>query len=129
MKTSTQPEHADSTVHATQNCDRSKEKLLADLKMVVADAETLIKEAAAASNEGFASLRARFETRLVEAKAQVVRAQAAAGEKTRHAADAAQAYVKQNPWQSAGVSVAAGAILGFCLGRRVTGPDQDVSTK
>jgi ElaB/YqjD/DUF883 family membrane-anchored ribosome-binding protein len=111
---------------ATYDYDNNKARLMADLKLVVADAESLIKEAADSSADGFASLRTRFEKKLVETKAKLGRARAAVGGKTQQATDAAQAYVKENPWQSAGVSAAAGAVLGFCLGRRSNGSNVDI---
>jgi ElaB/YqjD/DUF883 family membrane-anchored ribosome-binding protein len=104
--------------HQVCNYDGSKDKLLADLKMVVADAEKLIKEAAASSAEGFATLRTRFETMLSETRARIDRARAAVGEKTKHATDTTHAYVKENPWKSAGVFAAAGVMLGIFLRRR-----------
>ena len=104
--------------HQIYNYDSSKDKLLADLKMLLADAEELIKEATASSAEGFATLRTRFERRLCEARAKIDRTRTAVGDKTRHATDATHAYVKENPWKSAGVSAVAGVILGFLLGRR-----------
>ena len=124
MNTETKAGHAALGAAENKN-DSSKDKLLADLKMVVADAESLLKEAAGASNEGFARLRTQFEMKLAESRAKLGRARTALGEKTQHAADAAHAYVKKNPWQSAGILTAAGAIVGFCLGRRAGGAEVD----
>jgi ElaB/YqjD/DUF883 family membrane-anchored ribosome-binding protein len=125
MNTETKAGHAALGAAGNKN-DSSKDKLMADLKILVADAEDLLKEAADASNEGFARLRARFEMKLAESREKIGRTRAALGEKTQHATDAAHAYVKENPWQSAGVLTAAGAFLGFCLGRRSNGSDVDV---
>lgn len=104
--------------HQTGSYDGSKEKLLADLKMVVTDAEQLIKEAADCSVEAFAALRARFEKRLVAANAKLGQAGTAVGERARYATDVTHAYVKDNLWQSAALCGAAGAIIGFLLARR-----------
>ena len=98
--------------------DHSKDKLLADLKTVVADAETLIREAADSSVEKFATLRTRLTTGLGETRVKIDQARTAMSEKARHATDATQAYVKENPWKSAGIFVAAGLILGMLLRRR-----------
>lgn len=120
------PSRQSTAGHQTHDYDSSKDKLLADLKVVVADAETLIREATASSAEGFATLRTRLEGKLVETRAKIDRARAAVGEKTKHATDATQAYLKENPWQSAGVCAVAGMILGFFLGRRSAVSDVDV---
>lgn len=85
------PSQRSTAGHQIYNYDSSKDKLLADLKMVVADAETLIKEAADSSAEGFATLRTRFERKLVETRAKIDRTRAAVGEKTKHATDATHA--------------------------------------
>ena len=112
--------------HPIHNFDRSKAKLVADLKTLVADTEKLIREATDSSAEGFAMLRTRFEGKLAETQASIGRARAVVGEKTRYATDVTHAYVRENPWQSAGVLAAAGVIFGFFLGRRSAAFDVDV---
>lgn len=100
------------------NFDSSKAKLLADLKIVVADTEQLIREAADSSSEALDSLRARFDANLREATARIARVRTAVGASARQATDATDTYVKENPWKVAGISAAAGLILGFILGRK-----------
>jgi ElaB/YqjD/DUF883 family membrane-anchored ribosome-binding protein len=100
------------------NFDSSKAKLMADLKMVVADAEQLIREAADSSSEALESLRARFEGNLREATAKLARARTAVGESAKQANDITHAYVNENPWKFAGVSAAAGLVAGFLLRRK-----------
>ena len=91
---------------------------MVDLKILVADAEEMIKEATDSSAAGFATVRARFESKLTEARATIDRTRAAVREKTRVATDATHAYVKAHPWKSAGVSAVAGAVFGLVLGRK-----------
>jgi ElaB/YqjD/DUF883 family membrane-anchored ribosome-binding protein len=102
----------------TYDYDRSKDKLLADLKILGADVSQLIKEATGSPGEGFAALRTGLERRLADTKAKLDSTRAVVGEKTRRAADVTHAYVKDNPWQTAGVAAAAGLLVGFLLGRR-----------
>jgi ElaB/YqjD/DUF883 family membrane-anchored ribosome-binding protein len=102
----------------TSGYDSSKDKLVADLKLLVADTEQLAKEAANASNEGFTALRAQFDAKLVDARAKLVEAKTAVGEKARRATDTAHAYVRQNPWRTAGAFAAVGAIVGLLAGWR-----------
>ena len=101
------------TLRQASNFDGNRDQLLADLKRVVADADKLIRDAAGASSEGFAALQTRLEGKLAEATAKLAQARATVGGKAQYAAAAAQTYVRTNPWQSAGVLVAAGVILGF----------------
>jgi ElaB/YqjD/DUF883 family membrane-anchored ribosome-binding protein len=91
------------------------------------DAEKLIKEATDSSAEGFSTLRTRFETKLVDMRAKIDRTKIAVGEKTRQATDATHAYVRENPWKSAGASAAAGLIFGFLLRRRKALPEIDAT--
>jgi ElaB/YqjD/DUF883 family membrane-anchored ribosome-binding protein len=107
----------------------SKEALMDDLKRVVADAEQLIKEAADCSVEGFAALRGRCESKLVEARAKIDRTSAAVVREARHATDVTHAYVKDNPWKTMGAFAAAGVILGILLRRRSTDSDVGAPTE
>ena len=98
--------------------DDSKEKLQADLKVLVADAQQLLREVANSSAAGFTSLRTRFEERVRDATAKIDSKRAAIAEKGRLATDATHAYVKENPWKAVGVFAAAGALIGLLLGGR-----------
>jgi len=110
------------TLRESANFDSNRAKLLADLKVLVADADKLIREAAGASTEQFAALQTRMEAKLVDARLKLVRAGSVAGDKARQATAAAQAYARARPWQTAGVLIAAGAILGLVLSRRPRAP-------
>jgi ElaB/YqjD/DUF883 family membrane-anchored ribosome-binding protein len=114
-------------VQAVHSYDASKDKLVADLKMVVTDAEKLLKEAADSSADGFAALRTRVEGKLDEARVKLVRARAVVGESAQSAADSTQAFVKGNPWKSVGVLAAFSVIGGFLLGRRKPASDSDAA--
>ena len=98
----------------------NKDKLLTDLKVVAADAETLIKDAADSSADGFAAARTKVESKLSETKATLSRARTAVGKSAKHATDATCTYMMQNPWSTVGVLAAAGLIAGILIGRRKT---------
>jgi ElaB/YqjD/DUF883 family membrane-anchored ribosome-binding protein len=110
------------SLRESANFDSNRAKLLADLKILVADADKLIREAAGASTEQFAALQTRMEAKLVDARLKLARAGSVAGDKARQATAAAQAYARARPWQTAGVLIAAGAILGLVLSRRSSAP-------
>ena len=110
------------TLRESANFDSNRAKLLADLKVLVADADKLFREAAGASTEQFAALQTRMEAKLVDARLKLARAGSVAGDKARQATAAAQAYARARPWQTAGVLIAAGAILGLVLSRRPRAP-------
>lgn len=98
--------------------DASKEQLIADFKVVIADAEALIKATAAHGGEAFVSLRAKAEDSLAAAKEKIADAQEALLEKTKAAARVTDDYVHENPWQAVGAAAAIGLLVGLLIGRR-----------
>ncbi|MBC7802367.1 MAG: DUF883 domain-containing protein [Candidatus Parcubacteria bacterium] len=98
--------------------DVSKEKLVADLKVVVADAEELLRATASQAGEKVAAARERIQASLATAKVKLGEAERALLEKTRQAAKVTDEYVQANPWQAVGVAAAAGLVLGILISRR-----------
>lgn len=95
-----------------------KEKLMADLRVVVADAEALLKLTASDATEGAAGLRERLQERLAQSKQGLLDLQHAATEKAKAAGHAADDYVHENPWRSVAIGAGAGLIVGLLIGRR-----------
>ena len=102
----------------TTSNDVSKEKLVADLKIVVADAEELLRATAAQAGEKVSAARERIQASLAAAKVKLTEAERALLEKSKLAAKATDEYVRENPWQAVGVAAAAGLVLGILISRR-----------
>ncbi len=102
----------------TSPVDVSKEKLMEDLRVVVADAEELLKATANQTGERIAAARAKAEDSLQAAKARLSNAQMSVMEKTRAVATATDEYVHVNPWQAIGIAAAVGVLLGAIISRR-----------
>ncbi|MDO9282526.1 MAG: DUF883 family protein [Methylotenera sp.] len=98
--------------------DVTKEQLISDFKVVISDAEALIKATASQGGEAFASLRAKTEESLAVAKEKMADAQEALIEKSKVAAQATDDYVHENPWRAVGVAAGVGLIVGLLIGRR-----------
>jgi ElaB/YqjD/DUF883 family membrane-anchored ribosome-binding protein len=113
--------------HDADHFERNKNKMLADLKALVADADVLIRDAAQTSTDGFAALCENLEAKLNGAKAEVRRAKGTLTATTRQAANATQEYVRGNPWKLAAFSVAAGLLCGLLLAPRKDSVDTDAS--
>jgi ElaB/YqjD/DUF883 family membrane-anchored ribosome-binding protein len=96
----------------------TKDQLIADFNVVVADAEALLKATANQGGEKLAEVRARTEESLKVAKARLLEAQDALIAKTREAARATDEYVHEKPWNAIGVAAGIGLLIGFLLGRR-----------
>jgi ElaB/YqjD/DUF883 family membrane-anchored ribosome-binding protein len=96
----------------------SKQKLIADLKVVIADAEEILKATAGQAGEKMADLRARLQEHLASARHNLAEAQAAVVERTRQVARATDDYVHDNPWRSIGIAAGIGFVIGLLIGRR-----------
>ena len=98
--------------------DVNKDKLVADLKVVVADAEELLRATASQAGEKVAVARERIQASLATAKVKLGEAERALLEKTKEAARATDDYVRENPWQAVGIAAVAGLVLGIFISRR-----------
>ncbi|OFZ86738.1 MAG: hypothetical protein A2W21_02395 [Betaproteobacteria bacterium RBG_16_66_20] len=98
--------------------DVNKDKLVADLKVVVADAEELLRATASQAGEKVAVARERIQASLATAKVKLGEAERALLEKTKEAARATDDYVRENPWQAVGIAAVAGLVLGILISRR-----------
>jgi len=103
---------------SAQSTDVSKEKLVADLKVVVADAEELLRATASQAGEKVAAARERIQASLASAKVKLSDAERALLEKTKEAAKATDEYVRENPWQAVGIAAGVGLLLGILISRR-----------
>jgi ElaB/YqjD/DUF883 family membrane-anchored ribosome-binding protein len=98
--------------------EASTDRLMADLKRVVADAESLLSRGADVADEGAHDLRAKLQARLTEAQHKLSDLQDISLARARAAGKAADQYVHDNPWSSIGAAAAVGLLVGVLLGRR-----------
>ena len=98
--------------------DVSKDKLVADLKIVVADAEELLRATATQAGEKVGVARERIQASLASARVKLIEAERALADRTREAAKVADEYVHENPWQAVGIAAAVGLVLGVLISRR-----------
>ena len=96
----------------------SKDKLMEDLRLVVEDAEELLRATANQAGEGASAARARIQENLQVVKSRLDSAEEAVVERARRAAKDADQYVHENPWQAIGISACVGAIVGMLIARR-----------
>lgn len=96
----------------------SKEQLLADMRVVVGDLESMLKATANSADADVRALSERLRDRLAVAKAKLLDAEHAMLEKGRQLARTTDDYVHQHPWSSIGVAAGIGLLLGVVIGRR-----------
>ena len=107
-----------STKLANVENEVSKEKLMQDLRVVVADAEELLRATAGQAGEKVAAARERIQENLAATKQRLAAAQDAVVARTKEAAKVTDEYVHENPWKAIGLPIAAGLIVAFLLSRR-----------
>ncbi|HET9042116.1 MAG TPA: DUF883 family protein [Burkholderiales bacterium] len=98
--------------------DVSKDKLVADMKVVIADAEELLKATASAAGDRVTAARTRMEDSLRTARIKLAEAQEVVVDKAKAAARATDDYVHANPWRSVGIAAGAGLVIGMLISRR-----------
>jgi ElaB/YqjD/DUF883 family membrane-anchored ribosome-binding protein len=96
----------------------SKEQLVRDFKILVADAESLLKATAGQSGEAVAAMRAKVGESLAVAKVKLTEVEELALEKAKAAAAATDEYVHEHPWHAVGVAAGVGLVIGLLIGRR-----------
>ena len=95
----------------------SKEKLMQDLRVVVADAEELLRATAGQAGEKVSMARERIQESLAAAKERLAVMQESVIAKTRQAAKATDEYVHENPWKAVGIAAGAGLVVGMLISR------------
>ena len=95
-----------------------RDKLMANLRIVIADAEDLLRLGTGQSNPGTSEWRAKVEARLALAKANLLELQDAAVAKFKAAGVAADDYVRDNPWRAISAAAGVGLVIGLLIGRR-----------
>ena len=98
--------------------DVSAEKLAADLRLVISDAEALLRATVGEAGETAAAARAKMRESLESAKLKLGPLGEEAAEQARAAMRVADDYVRANPWQAAGIAALAGIALGLLISRR-----------
>lgn len=96
----------------------NKEKLIDDVRVVIADAEELLRITASQAGEGAAALRGRIESGLKKARADLAQLQDAAVVRAKAAGRATDDFVHDNPWKAVGVASGIGLVVGLLIGRR-----------
>lgn len=96
----------------------ARQRLVADLKRVMADAEELLHATQGNTEAGMAALRERLSENLRALRHKVLDAEEALVAKTKQVARATDDYVHEHPWKAVGAAAGFGLIVGLLLGRR-----------
>ena len=102
----------------SSNTDVSREKLASDLRVVIADAEDLLRATAGQMGEKAVVARERIQESLRAAKDKLSRAEEAVVDQTKAAVRATDDYVHEHPWGAVGIAAAVGLVIGMLISRR-----------
>lgn len=95
-----------------------KDKLMSDLRVVISDAEEVLRMTADQAGESAADLRSRVQNRMNQAKDDLVRLQEVAIARAKAAGLATDEFVHENPWKSIGIAAGVGVVVGLLMNRR-----------
>lgn len=101
-----------------ENAEVTRDKLVSDLKMVVGDAESLLRATASQAGESAVAARARIQESMEAAKKRLAEVSHLSADKAKQAVKATDEFVHQHPWQAVGIGAALGVILGMLISRR-----------
>ncbi len=101
-----------------ETTDVNRDKLVADMKVVIADAEELLRATAGQAGEKVAAARARIQDSMETAKVKLSELGEASAERARAAARVTDDYVHDHPWHAVGVAALVGLVLGTLISRR-----------
>lgn len=94
------------------------QKLVSDLKVVVNDAEELLRATASVVGDKASDARVRIQESLKVAKKKLAEAETIVVDKTKQAAKVTDEYVHENPWQAVGIAAGVGFLIGLLIRRR-----------
>ena len=100
------------------NSEVTKDKLAADLRVVINDAEELLKATASQAGDKVAAARVKVQESMDVAKAKLARLGEAGVDKAKEAAAATDDFVHEHPWKAVGIGAAIGVIVGMLISRR-----------
>jgi ElaB/YqjD/DUF883 family membrane-anchored ribosome-binding protein len=93
----------------------SRDRLVSDLKTLVADAEELLRATASQAGDKIAVARQKIEQSLIEGKKALADAEKNLVQKSKEAADVADDYVRENPWNAIGIAAGIGLVIGLLI--------------
>lgn len=102
----------------SDNAQATTDKLISDMKVVISDAEELLRATTNLAGEKVSAARAKMEDSVRSAKLKLAQAQDVVVDKAKAAAQATDDYVHAHPWKAVGFSAAIGVIVGMLITRR-----------
>jgi len=100
------------------NTDASRDKLITDVKTLMADADDIVKAMASATGEKATELGEKLRIKLRSAKEKMGDVQEVVADRAKAAARATDDFVHDNPWKAIGIAAGVGFLLGLLVNRK-----------
>lgn len=98
--------------------EASIDRLIRDLRAVVEDADALLRATAGEAGEKVQQARSRAEQTVRAARERLSGLERDVAQASREAAQQADRYVHEKPWQAVATAAGIALIIGLILGRR-----------
>ena len=96
----------------------NRDKFVQDMRVVITDAEELLRATASQAGEKIGVARERIQDSLHQAKVKLAETEAVLRERAQQVARDGEEYVRDNPWRAVGIAAGIGLVLGLILSRR-----------
>ena len=102
----------------TPDTSVTTDKLAQDLKIVISDAEELLRATASQAGDKVSAAREKIQDSLRQAKAKLAEVEDILIDKGKEAARATDEYVHDHPWKAVGIAAGIGLVIGMLISRR-----------
>lgn len=96
----------------------TRQVLIEDTKLLIADAQDLLRLIADKTSENVTDLRFRLEDKIAKYKKDLARLQAASIQRVKEAGQATDDYVHHEPWKAIGIAAGIAFVAGLLICRR-----------
>lgn len=93
----------------------NSERLIQEIKSVVADAEALLHATKGQAGAEITELHSGMTRRIATAKSHLIAVEEAMRERARLAANNTDEYVHDNPWQVVSIAAGVGLLIGYLI--------------
>ncbi|PTX97645.1 DUF883 domain-containing protein [Verrucomicrobia bacterium LW23] len=100
-----------------EHMKESTNRVVADLRVLARNAEDFFRASASNLGEKSVVAREKLEETLRELNNRLAVTEALVVDKTKQAAEAADVYVRDNPWRAVGIAAFAGLVVGILIRR------------
>ncbi len=93
------------------------QKLVSDVKILIEDAEELLRATASETGERLTELRQRLQKKIDEGKKALAEEESAWRRRAEEARASTESYLRENAWSSVAIAAGVGLVLGLLLRR------------